>query len=300
LLIGEKSGAMLAIVDPASLHIVAHVPANPNPHEVATDGRYAYVSNSRAGAVTVIDLATRQQVEGIDLFPVGAIHALVMASGKLYFASEASRIISRYDPATKKIDWVLGTGIPRPHTITLSEDAGRIFAASTSGGLAAILEQPLSADGQPGDWVITRIPTGPRAEGLDLSPDGRELWVNNVDERTISIIDVAARREVEQIELPTNFSNRLKFTLDGRYVFVSELRGEALLVLDAATRGEVRRIDVGGGTEGLLMTPDGKRLFAAVSTANKVVAIDLETLKVVGEIPGLDNPDGMAWAEVAQ
>jgi YVTN family beta-propeller protein len=124
--------------------------------------------------------------------------------------------------------------------------------------------------------------------------------VNNVDERTISIIDVAARREVEQIELPTNFSNRLKFTLDGRYVFVSELRGEALLVLDAATRGEVRRIDVGGGTEGLLMTPDGKRLFAAVSTANKVVAIDLETLKVVGEIPGLDNPDGMAWAEVAQ
>src|SRR5690625_7583665 len=48
LLVGEKSGARMAIVNPETLEIVAQVPANPNPHEIATDGTYAYVSNSRS------------------------------------------------------------------------------------------------------------------------------------------------------------------------------------------------------------------------------------------------------------
>ncbi len=291
LLVGEKSGALLAIIDPVSMEIISRVPANPNPHEVATDGRYAYVSNSRAQAITVIDLKTQQQVDGIDLKPLGAIHSLVMAEGKLYFANETARTIGRYDPDTRSIDWVLGTGIPRAHMITLSKDASRIFATSISDAFAAIIERA-----EDGAWTITRIPTGPRAEGLDLSPDGRELWVTNVNDSTISIINVEAKREIEQIDLPTTFSNRLKFTPDGRYVFVSDLRGREVLVFNAATREEIKRIDVGGGTEGILMVPDGTRVFVAVSTEGKVVAIDLERLEISGEVTGLNNPDGMAWA----
>ncbi len=298
LLVGEKSGAALAIVDPATLQIIAHVPANPNPHEVATDGKYAYVSNSRANEITVIDIAARKLVNGIDLSPIGAIHGLVMAKGKLYFANEPARTMGRYDPISKKIDWILGTGIARTHMISLSDKHdNKIFATSTSNGAAVILEKPVDTDGTTSDWVINLIPTGPRAEGLDISPDGRELWVNNVNDRTISVIDIASKKEVEKIKLPTTFSNRLKFTLDGRYVFVAELRGTRVLVLDANTRKEVKQIEVGGGSEGILMTPDGTRIFVAVSTANKVVVIDLKTLSVAGEIPGLNNPDGMAWAE---
>ena len=193
LLVGEKSGALLAIVDPSSLEVIAHVPANRSPHEVATDGHYAYVSNSRADAITVIDLAAQQQVEGIDLRPMGEIHSLAMADGKLYFANQTARTISRYDPITKQIDWMLGTGIPRSHMLTLSEDATKIFVTSTSAGVAGIIEQPpATAEGQGSgrvrDWAITLIPTGPRAEGLDLSPDGKELWVTNVNDSTISVI----------------------------------------------------------------------------------------------------------------
>lgn len=290
LLVGEKSGAALAIINPETLEIIAQVPANENPHEVATDGKHAFVSNSRLNRMTIIDLQTQKQIEGLDLNPLGSIHSIEMADGKLYIGHEASRVISRYDPATGQIERVLGTGIPGMHMIRPTADAEMIFATSTSAGLAAIIARTEAG------WDITTIPTGPRAEGLDVSPDGRELWVNNVNEKTISVIDVASKKEVEKIPLPTTFSNRLKFTLDGRYVFVAELRDSWFLVLDAKTRKEVKRIEVGGGTEGILMAPDGKRVFVAVSTANKVVEIDLETLEVTGEIPGLINPDGMAWA----
>ena len=292
LLVGEKSGAALAIVDPTSLEIIAHVPANDNPHEVATDGVYAYVSNSRAQKITVIDLATQKQVDGIELHPLGAIHSLEMADGKLYFANETARTIGRYDPDTKQIDRVIGVGIPSMHMIKPTKDAQKIMVTSMSDGVAAILDNVHTSN-----WTLAVIPTGPRAEGLDISPDGRELWVTNVNESTISIIDIASQKEIEKIKLPTAFSNRLKFTLDGRYVFVSELRGNEMVVLDAVTRRQVKRIDLGGGSEGILMAPDGTRAFVAVSRANKVAVIDLNTLTIIGEVPGLNNPDGMAWAK---
>src|SRR5690625_4762048 len=91
LLVGEKSGARMAIVSPESLEFVAQVPANPNPHDIATDGTYAYVSNSGARSITVIDLESQQQVEGIDMRPLSPTHGLWVAQGKLYFANEQSR-----------------------------------------------------------------------------------------------------------------------------------------------------------------------------------------------------------------
>ena len=47
LLVLEKSDDTLAIVDPASLQVVARVPAGQDPHEViaSDDGKLAYISN---------------------------------------------------------------------------------------------------------------------------------------------------------------------------------------------------------------------------------------------------------------
>ena len=300
LVVGEKSGAQLALIDPATLDIVARVPANANPHEVATDGRYAYVSNSGARAITVIDLVARQQVEGIDLGPLGAVHGLWFAAGKLYFANEGSRIIGTYDPTARRIEWVLGTGRPQSHMIVASRDGSRIFTTETGPGTATLIQRDVrpgtgGAPPTPGDWVTRVIPTGAGAEGLDLSPDERELWVANVRDRTLSVIDVASAAVVHTIQLPTTYANRLKFTPDGRHVLVADLRGNEVIVYDAASRREVRRIDLGGGSEGMQMTPDGRRAFVAVSPLNKVAVVDLASFTVMAEIPGLNNPDGMAW-----
>jgi len=59
LLVLEKSDNVLAIVDPASLRVVARVPAGPDPHEIvaSADGKLAYSGLARYSAafgVTVI------------------------------------------------------------------------------------------------------------------------------------------------------------------------------------------------------------------------------------------------------
>src|SRR6266403_1359398 len=74
LLVLEKSDNSLAIVDPATLQIVARVPAGPDPHEIVTsaDGKLAYISNyggsdSALNTISVIDLATLKALSPINL-----------------------------------------------------------------------------------------------------------------------------------------------------------------------------------------------------------------------------------------
>jgi YVTN family beta-propeller protein len=290
LLVGEKDAGLLAIVDPATLQIVARVPANPNPHEVATDGRFAYVSNSGAGAITVIDLASRAQVDGIDLAPLSPVHGLWVSGGTLWFANEGSRTIGRYDPVSRRIDRVLGTGQALSHMLVVNRAATRVFTTNLTPGTVSRIQFD-----DRGRWEIVTIPTGARVEGLALSPDEREFWVTNVGDRTISIIETDSFRVVGTIDLPTQYSNRLTFSPDGSRVIVSDLRGTQVVVIDPASRSITAKVDVGGGSEGLLVTPDGTTAFISVSTAGHVAVLDLRTLTVSARITGFSNPDGIAW-----
>lgn len=312
LLILSKQAHTLAIVDPASLQVVARVPVGDDPHEVvaSSDGARAYVSNYGFGAfhtLAVVDLIRQTPLPAIDLGALRGPHGLVFRDGKVWFTAEAARCIGSYDPATGKIDWVMGLGQNRTHMLYVFPGARRIITTNVNSGTVTILEKyglkpgetmpgmPKGAILPPGgDWLLTVIPVGSRDEGFDVSPDGREAWVANAGDGTISIIDVAAKRVTATLAANVPGANRLKFTPDGRLVLVSA--GRYAVILDAATHREVKRIAIGHGSAGILVQPDGARAFVACSPDNYVAVIDLKTLAVVGHIDAGGNPDGMAWA----
>jgi YVTN family beta-propeller protein len=140
------------------------------------------------------------------------------------------------------------------------------------------------------------LKVGNGSEGFDLSPDGREIWVANGDDGTISVIDYGARKIVATLQAKLPGANRLKFTLDGKRVLMSTLQGTDLLVLDATTRKEIKRIVLGDGAAGIEMDPNGKRAFVASTIGSYVAVIDLDTLTVSSKIDAGPLPDGMAWA----
>ena len=140
----------------------------------------------------------------------------------------------------------------------------------------------------------TVVPVGLGAEGFDLSPDGRELWVANAQGGSVSIVNVA-KKAAETVSVRFRSANRLKFTPDGKYALISDLGGTEVIVMDAATRQEIKRIDVGGGAAGIQMSADGSRAFAAVGSQNGVAIIDLKTLSMTGRIATGPGPDGLAW-----
>jgi YVTN family beta-propeller protein len=351
LLVLSKTDQTLAIVNPATLQVIARVPVGNDPHEViaSTDGRIAYVSNYGSGAyntLAVVDLVGQKALPSIDLGALRGPHGLTFVGGKVWFTAEAAKAIGSYDPISQSVDWIFGTGQNRTHMIWVSPEMNRIVTTNVSSATVSIIEKvigggpPPAAPANPergtpdaargrgaqanlpslpgrgnvpggqngrggpqgapgGDWNQTVILVGSGAEGFDVSPDGKEIWVANAGDGTISIINIATKSVTQTVAADTRGANRLKFTPDGNRVLVAGqagANGAAVTVIDAASRNIVKRIAVGRGAAGIVMQPDGARAFVACSPDNNVAVINLATLEVVGRIDAGWNPDGVAWA----
>jgi YVTN family beta-propeller protein len=331
----SKDDHTVAIVDPATLQVVARIPSGPDPHEIiaSDDGKLAYISNyggvdSNLNTISVVDLVARKALPPIDLGALRSTHGLAFAGGKLYFTAETNKVIGRYDPATQRVDWILGTGQDRTHMVLVSKSLDRIFTSNVTSATISIIEQVSQPNGgfgpppgtPPGSpppappqgfrpppggsrmtWKVTSVSAGKGSEGFDVSPDGKEIWAANAQDATVTIIDAANKKVIETLPIPLKGANRLKFTPDGQRVLISALGARepgdsSLLILDAHTRKEVKQLKLGGGSAGTLIAPDGLRAYVAVSSADKIAVIDLKTLEVVGQIDAGKQPDGLAWA----
>jgi YVTN family beta-propeller protein len=320
----SKRNHTLAIVDPTTLQVIARAPVGPDPHEViaSEDGKTGYVSiygGGRYHALSVIDLVAQKAQPDIDTGALNGPHGLTFVGGKLWLTAEGAKVVARFDPASAKFDWVMGTGQNRTHMLYVTPDQKQIYTTNVSSGTVSILEQvtlpPMGPPpgmkpsagtqpppGPPGgnqprmDWNETVISVGKGDEGFDVSPDGHELWTANAQDGTLSVIDMTTRKVAATLDSKTFGANRLKFTPDGKLVLISMLGGGDLMVYDATTRKEYKRVKIGRGAAGILVDAPGNRAFVACGPDNYVAVVDLKTLEVTGHIDVGGEPDGLAWA----
>lgn len=297
LLVLSKGDLTLAIVDPSTLKVGARMPSGPDPHEViaSTDGRFAYISNYGGGAyhtITVVDIPAQKTVETIDLGALRGPHGLAYVGGKLWFTAEGAKVIGSYDPATKKVDLVLGTGQNRTHMLYVFDDLKRIITSNVASATMTIIDKTVGGRGA-ADWNETIVPVGRGAEGFDVK--GNELWAANAQDGTISIVDLAGKKVTQTLDADVKSANRLKFTPDGKLAFVSMLNNPDLAIFNTSTHQMVKKIPIGHGAAGIEMQPDGARAFVACTPDSYVVVIDLKSLTVTTHFDAGKNPDGMAW-----
>lgn len=299
LLVLNKDDAALAFVDPATHGVLGTVPTGEGPHEIAVsaDGRLAFVSNyggqTPGQTLSVIDIGARKELHRVDLGPLRRPHGLSAVGGKVYFTAEVNRLVARYDPGANLVDWMLGTGQGATHMVIVRSDEKTMFTANISSDSVTIIER-----GNNGAWNETVVPVGKGPEGIDVSPDGREVWTAHSRDGGVSIIDVLAKKVVGTIDLGTRRSNRLKFTPDGKIVLVSDDEAGELLVVDVAARKAIKHIPLGRNPEGILIQPDGSHAFVAVNGDNAIAIVDLKTFQESGRITPGHGPDGMAWVGV--
>src|SRR5258708_13530944 len=281
LLVLNKDANEMAIVDPSAMRGVGHVPVGEGPHEVATDGKLAFVANygshTPGNTISVIDLATWKEIKRVDLSQMQRPHGMGVRGGKVYFNVEnttarwtnpsATRppelrppdgeVIS-YDPSGQGgFGW--STGEYGTHMLVISEDGKKFFTTNIQSNSVSVWER----EGPTGPQGTTiRACKGP--EGIDMSSDGREVWVAHSQDGGISIIDVGAMKVVQTLSISTKCSNRLKFTPDDKRVLVSDMDGDEGVGLDARPPHPINRIKTGGHPQGVQMPPDGRRPFAAL------------------------------------
>jgi YVTN family beta-propeller protein len=298
LLVLNKEDNSLSIVDPVSLKTVAQIPTGEGPHEIVAsdDGKLAFVGNYGArtpgSTLSVIDLVAQKELHRVDLGALRRPHGLAFADGKLWFTAEQNKLIARYDPATNRLDWLLGIGQNGTHMLVFSKDRALLFTSNIGSDSITLLQRGADSNG----WSLTNILVGKGPEGADISPDAREFWAANSGDGTVSIINVAAKKVIQTLDLHTNHSNRLKFTPDGKLALLSDPGSDALVIVDAATRKELKRFTAGRQPEGILIPPDGTRAYVALAGEKTVAIIDLKTLEVTARVAVGNGPDGLAWA----
>jgi len=296
----NKAEGSLTIIDPKDMKVLGKVATGDSPHEVvlSADGRTAYVANYGAqtpgSSLSVIDTETKKELRRVDLTPLLRPHGLVEANGKIYFTSETNRLIGRYDPATNRVDWLMGTGQNATHMIVVTPDQKKMYTANIGSDSVTAFEFQTVP---PAPSKLTHIAVGKQPEAIDVSPDGKEVWVGLNMEGAIDVIDTTAGKVSERVKLGER-PYRVKFSPDGTQVFATMPNTKEIIVINSATKKEVKRIKLESVPLGIVFSKDGKTAFVSAVQNDFVLKIDLEKNETVGKVVTGEAPDGVALAGI--
>jgi DNA-binding beta-propeller fold protein YncE len=312
LLVVTKQGHALAIVDGATLTVLARVPIGEDPHEVVVgpDNRTAFISNygeATLHTLAMVDLVAQRALPSVNVAPLRGAHGLMVHDETLWMTVEGSKALATLDPTTGRVLTVLGTGQEHTHLVWVSRDGNKVVASNAGSGTMSIFDRvevkPVTVQGAPPEpasytapgWKHTLVPVGMGAEGFAVSPDEREAWTGNAD-GTVSIIDLKMEKVTTVLQAEVPGANRLKFTPDGRLMLITMHTGKDLVVIDAHSRKPVKRIAIEErGASGIQVQPDGARAFVACPRDHYVAVVDMTKLEMVAKIDAGREPDGLAW-----
>jgi len=157
--------------------------------------------------------------------------------------------------------------------------------------------------------VVKIIPCGLGAEGIDITPDGVEIWVANNKANTISVIHTETNEITNTIPSGKE-SLRLKFSIDGKHCLATNATDGTISVYDQHSKKQIKTIKIPGKTSllervlyhtprpvGLLIHPNGLYAFVANSNADRIEVIDMKTFTIVSTIGTGRVPDGLTFVD---
>ncbi len=242
------------------------VASNPTRMAFSPDGKTAYVTNFSDPSVSVINLTTNA-VTTFDT-PKGAWDVAVLPNGNLYVVGSTD--IAVVDPANP----TAATFIPLAGLkgdITLSPDGKRAYVAIFDENRIAVIDtelnkeipsasipvgnfpqdvqvNPVNGTIYVGDDEVSVIPAGsttatqivvPDSRGLAVSPDGKRLYVANINFDSVSVIDTATNTVVTTIPIPevgaTDGPWRIAISSDGSRAYVVNTDGGTISVIALLT-----------------------------------------------------------------
>ncbi|MCB0280567.1 MAG: YncE family protein, partial [Calditrichaeota bacterium] len=278
------------------MSVLGHVPVGDSPHEVVVseDGKTAFVANygaQMAGhTLSVIDLEKRIELRRVELLPLMRPHGIQVIGKRVYFSAESNRAFASYDPEADKIDFIMGTGQTASHMIVGNANETRFYTANIASNTITAFE---FNSRPPAQNRIFQITVGNQPEAIDLSPDGKEVWIGlNVD-KTIQIIDTDQKTVSATIDLGER-PYRVRFSPDGKLVIATLTNRNEIAFIDAKSRKEIKRIKTESYPLGVIISKDSKLAYVTAVQNDCVLKIDLTEFKIMQKAVAGAGPDGVA------
>jgi YVTN family beta-propeller protein len=118
---------------------------------------------------------------------------------------------------------------------------------------------------------------------LDVSADGKWLLTASPDNDTVTLIDIAARKKLREIQVGRK-PESVAWIGSGPLALVSLYEESALALIDAQTGKVIDRIPVGAEPYGLVVDRAGERAWATLEYPGEIVQVDIRGRKVTGRV----------------
>jgi YVTN family beta-propeller protein len=271
---------------------------------ISQDGGKLLITAHESDQVIIYDITNKKVKSKI---PVGDWpHSLAIddKNRKAYVSNHWSGNISVIDLVTEKVQGSITVGAG-PSAMVLDNNSEFLYVNNSFAGNLSIIDLL-------GNKEIKRIPTGNFPIGIDISPDGRKVYVTHrrsmaVPFRTspkteIAIIDTKYKRVIERKEIRSaHIMENIAVTPSGDMAIFTLIRPKNLVPSTQIERGWMITEGIGileTGENGkvvqllldepnryfadpydVVISPDGKKAFVSHAGVDFVSVLDLDTIR---------------------
>jgi YVTN family beta-propeller protein len=287
-LILQKGASSLAYYS-SDGNLESTVPTGQHPHEMilSADGRFLYTTDngtmrvehpgSGGNSISVIDVPARRKYADISLGEYHRPHGIDLdpATGRLAVTTELPDQLLLIDPVNRSVLKPFATKGKTSHMVRFGPGGQWAYVSNSgSSNISAI---------QLKTGEVKLIPTGNRPEGSILSKDGKELYVCNREDASITVIDTARQSVVATI--PTGKGPvRIALTPDGKTLVYALMHDKKVGLADPKARRQIDYVGLPASPVSLELSPDGTHAFASAEESDTVYVISIAQKRIIQDI----------------
>lgn len=264
-----------AVADTEAYAEVQRFSADGKPHFPGVNRKTnrLYVSDVGAGTVTMFDATTGEKLA--ETATGAGAHTVMVDSKKnlVYVTNRGASTLSILDGTTnaKLADIAVGS---LPHGLDLPRDCDCAFVSNTGSNDVTLVDTNTRS-------VRKTIAAGAGPWGIAVDSPRRQLYTANTYEGTVSRIDIRSGETLAKIATGGRPWN-IKVATDGRVYTTDEIGGVLSVIENDAV---IASIPVGPGPHGVVLHEEERVAFVAVTGANAVAVVDLDTHSVRQHVP---------------
>jgi DNA-binding beta-propeller fold protein YncE len=284
LVIAYMEESRVVLVDGTTYQTLATLETGKNPHEVrvSPDGRRAYVAAGKT--ITAVDLKNRRVKASFDLGSYSAHDIRVSRDGRRVWAACAgAQAILELDAETGKTLNTYKTDQQGSWFVEVTPDERKIYTPNLEGKSVSVIDRAT------GRVKIIRFEHP--VYGIDITPDGKQVWVSGGD---LAVIDTATDEVVGRVKTSEAETGRIRLTSDGKKVVVA--LSKKLAVFDARTRRLISEAELTSSPKVLTLSADNRRAFLTNPDDDSVSVVDIAAGKQLTTFKTGKKPDGIGWA----
>jgi YVTN family beta-propeller protein len=209
-----------------------------------------------------------------------------------YTANRDAQVVTMVDTATNQVAATIPIAAGPPRFLSFAPDGRTLYVSVFNDKQTTHV---IDAVNTRSNTVVATIPQPARPYLPEVSPDGHQLYVPDLDNASISVIDTATNTLAGQIAVAPN-PHGTAFSADGELAFTANHESNLVSVIETRNLEVEKTIPVGNSPHSIEINPHRPVAAVVNDDSNSVSFIDTSGQQLTSTVRVGKNPQDVAWS----